>query len=212
MNVLLRMFLLRKGLRKIMRTIWTEGVYWEKYGIMNLLTERGMSVQPLTPGRHPSPKDVVILAYSSAPLMGWSRYLYLMDNIAQKYSCTVVVLHPPGMGVIPRTPRTYLCNGLVPVDVLFSELMRIMSGRYDKKTQVEKSSPAKPGLTKLTDLLALSNQFRQTDSLLLSRSPKKECAVIYRKRQTLTTRAGFRCIHLFRIFITGVYFPRLLGH
>lgn len=190
------------------RTIWVEGCYWETAGIICFMAKRGLSVRPLLADNHPASKDVVIVASSSAPLLGWGQYLCRMEQLAQKYHCTLIALHPPGMKIIPRTPRTYLCDGKVSPEAMYNCLMNILLSWHGKKSRGEVILP-ESGKLKLAELPGLSERFRHTENQLISQTQKQQCGDLYRERQRLTSRAGFRCIHNFRLFITGVYFP---GH
>lgn len=191
---------------KMIGIVWVEGCYWETVGLINLIAEQGICIRPFSTNITPSPADVVILAWSSAPLLGWGQYLYQMERLVQHHRCTVIVLHPPGMKIVPCTPRTYLCNGKIPPDVLYDCLIHILMEGYGKNYREQMVLPVQRPMN-LADLPDLSERFRHTDVLLMSGSHKHQCQDIYRERQTLTSRAGFRSTHNFRVFITGVYFP-----
>lgn len=81
---------------------------FEVLGIRALLEAQGCVVRSLT-GTTPARDDLLIVALSSMPSLGWGKHLVMLDALSDRMPCRMTVLVPDGLcGVV---------SGLVNVSV-----------------------------------------------------------------------------------------------
>lgn len=75
--------------------VWISGCSrYETTGVMALLNDRGIVARDFRAGCRPGAGDTLILCLSSAPLLGWCRYLKTASWIAGRYDIRLIVLCP----------------------------------------------------------------------------------------------------------------------
>lgn len=75
--------------------VWISGCSrYETTGVMALLNDRGIVVRDFRAGNRLCVGDTLILCLSSAPLLGWCRYLKTVRWVAGRYDIRLIVLCP----------------------------------------------------------------------------------------------------------------------
>ena len=75
--------------------VWVSGCScYETTGVITLLNDRGIVARDFRAGRCFCAGDTLILCLSSAPLLGWCRYLKTARWIAGRYDIRLIVLCP----------------------------------------------------------------------------------------------------------------------
>lgn len=75
--------------------VWVSGCScYETIGVMTLLNDRGIVVRDFRAGSRPGAGDTLVLCFSSAPLLGWYRYLKTVLRLAGRYDVRLIVLCP----------------------------------------------------------------------------------------------------------------------
>lgn len=78
-----------------METVWIAGCSsYETTGVIHLLRSRGISAGLFRPGERPRAGDTLILCFSSAPLLGWWRYMKITQWVVHRYDIRLIVLCP----------------------------------------------------------------------------------------------------------------------
>lgn len=78
-----------------MEAVWVAGCSgYETTGVIHLLKGCGVSVRLFRPGERLRAGDTLILCFSSAPLLGWWRYLKITQWVAYRYDIRLIVLCP----------------------------------------------------------------------------------------------------------------------
>lgn len=78
-----------------MEAVWVAGCSsYETTGVMHLLKSCGISAGLLRPGERIRTRDTLILCFSSAPLLGWWRYLKITQWVMHRYDIRLIVLCP----------------------------------------------------------------------------------------------------------------------
>lgn len=78
-----------------MEAVWVAGCSsYETTGIIHLLREGGISAGLFRPGERLRTRDTLILCFSSAPLLGWWRYLKITQWVMHRYDIRLIVLCP----------------------------------------------------------------------------------------------------------------------
>lgn len=75
--------------------VWVSGCScYETIGVMTLLNGRGIVARDFCAGSRPGAGDTLVLCFSSAPLLGWYRYLKTVLRVAGRYDVRLIVLCP----------------------------------------------------------------------------------------------------------------------
>lgn len=75
--------------------VWTSGCSrYETTGVMAMLNDRGIVARDFRAGSRICAGDTLILCLSSAPLLGWCRYLKTIRWVAGRYDVRLIVLCP----------------------------------------------------------------------------------------------------------------------
>ena len=75
--------------------VWVSGCScYETIGVMTLLNDRGIVARDFCAGSRPGAGDTLVLCFSSAPLLGWYRYLKTVLRVAGRYDVRLIVLCP----------------------------------------------------------------------------------------------------------------------
>lgn len=78
-----------------METVWIAGCSsYETTGVIHLLRGSGISAGLFRPGERLRTRDTLILCFSSAPLLGWWRYLKITQWVMHRYDIRLIVLCP----------------------------------------------------------------------------------------------------------------------
>lgn len=78
-----------------METVWVAGrSSYETTGVIHLLKGCGISAGLFRPGGRLRAGDTLILCFSSAPLLGWWRYLKITQWVMHRYDIRLIVLCP----------------------------------------------------------------------------------------------------------------------
>ncbi|PSY59127.1 hypothetical protein C7B18_28060, partial [Escherichia coli] len=78
-----------------MEAVWVAGCSsYETTGVIHLLRGCGISAELFRPGEQLRAGDTLILCFSSAPLLGWWRYLKITQWVAYRYDIRLIVLCP----------------------------------------------------------------------------------------------------------------------
>jgi hypothetical protein len=66
--------------------VWVSGCScYETIGVMTLLNDRGILARDFRAGARLGAGDTLVLCFSSAPLLGWYRYLKTVLRVARRY-------------------------------------------------------------------------------------------------------------------------------
>ncbi len=78
-----------------MEAVWVAGCSsYETTGVIHLLRGCGISAGFFRPGERLQTRDTLILCFSSAPLLGWWRYLKITQWVMHRYDIRLIVLCP----------------------------------------------------------------------------------------------------------------------
>ncbi|ERA31529.1 hypothetical protein H001_03166 [Escherichia coli UMEA 3955-1] len=78
-----------------MEAVWVAGCSsYETSGVIHLLKGCGISAGLFRPGERFRSGDTLILCFSSAPLLGWWRYLKITQWVMHRYDIRLIVLCP----------------------------------------------------------------------------------------------------------------------
>lgn len=78
-----------------MEAVWVAGCSgYETTGVIHLLKGCGVSVRLFSPGERLRAGDTLILCFSSAPWLGWWRYLKITQWVAYRYDIQLIVMCP----------------------------------------------------------------------------------------------------------------------
>lgn len=76
-----------------MEAVWVAGCNsYETTGVIHLLRGCGISAGSFRLGERLRTRDTLILCFSSAPLLGWWRYLKITQWVMQRYDIRLIVL------------------------------------------------------------------------------------------------------------------------
>lgn len=90
-----------------MEAVWVAGCSsYETTGVIHLLREGGISAGLFRPGERLRTRDTLILCFSSAPLLGWWRYLKITQWVMHRYDIRLIVLCPD---------EVYRAGGFAPI-------------------------------------------------------------------------------------------------
>ncbi len=79
----------------MLMVVWVSGCScYETIGVMTLLNDRGIVARDFCAGSRPGAGDTLVLCFSSAPLLGWYRYLKTVFRVAGRYDVRLIVLCP----------------------------------------------------------------------------------------------------------------------
>ncbi|EFO1265983.1 hypothetical protein DXV24_23015 [Escherichia albertii] len=181
-----------------METVWIAGCSsYETTGVIHLLRSRGISAGLFRPGERPRAGDTLILCFSSAPLLGWWRYMKITQWVVHRYDIRLIVLCPAEVyqASIIYGRNTVAVNGERSCIYLSRSLQQAMQCYLSEEM---------PELHRECRTLF----FLEEASLALQILPAREsdCPAArkeYYRRERLVQRLGFTSLMKLKVFMVG---------
>lgn len=170
---------------------------YETTGVIHLLRGCGISARLFRPGERLRTGDTLILCFSSAPLMGWWRYLKITQWVMHRYDIRLIVLCPDEVyqTSIVYGRNTVVVNGALGCIHLSRSLQQAM-----QHYQMEES------LTPYRECLGLFFLKRAVQALRILpdwKSDKPGARRAYYLRSMIIQRLGFTSLMKLRVFMAG---------
>lgn len=165
---------------------------YEKIGIKTILSKNLIRSIYFNSNINLSQGDVIIICASSAPLLGWWKYLYLAYIFNKQYGMYVIITCPEKIhnAFLIRKCGITLISGSISLYGFSDNLLSAIRYFIEKKTSVTKDT----------------NSFWESFLTNISKYEKtcqKNSTTNYHYRSTLLQRLGFESWHVLRVFMTG---------
>ncbi|EBT5667979.1 hypothetical protein CL314_23545 [Salmonella enterica] len=163
---------------------------YEVSGVKALLESKGYSASSLSE-RVPASGDVLIVALSSMPVLGWWKYQRMLDELVHDVACRVVLLVPDELrDAVSGMINAIVLSGDVALSVFIRELqvvIRSWTQREDGQYKTRRLLSSK--MLEALELIA-------TGSIADNKTE-------YCHRHLALYRLNFRSVTQFRQFIAG---------
>ena len=182
----------------IQMSVWVSGMcYYETTGVIHLLNSNGIVTRNFRAGSSLCSGDILIIGFSSVPLLGWWRYLKLTQWVANRYDVQLIIICSENVycsGVI-RGRNMVAINGERELFQLTLELLPIVQN-FSRKGGKEHHQKY------------MWSVFQEKASQALSISPSSETDVIrarkaYSQRSLMLQHLGFATLLKLRVFMAG---------
>lgn len=174
--------------------VWISGCSrYETTGVMALLNDRGVVARFFHAGSRLCAGDTLILCLSSAPLLGWCRYLKTVQWVAGRYDVRLIVLCPDVVyqsGVVSGR-NMMAVNGERELFQLVQELTQTILNNYQKGDK-EYNREWSVFLEKVSEIMLISPS-SETNVTLARRA--------YRLRNLMVQHVGFSSLLKLKVFM-----------
>lgn len=181
-----------------MEAVWVAGCSsYETTGVIHLLREGGISAELFRPGEQLRARDMLILCFSSAPLLGWWRYLKITQWMMHRYDIRLIVLCPAEVhraGIVCGR-NTVAVNG----ERSCIHLSRSLQQAVRRRLSEERLAPYREYIRQF--FLERAVQALQIYPAGESDIPAARRA--YYRREQMVQRLGFTSLLKLKIFMTG---------
>ncbi|MDQ9272990.1 hypothetical protein KJE05_24070 [Escherichia marmotae] len=181
-----------------MEAVWVSGCSsYETTGAIHLLKERGISAGIFRPGNQFRPGDILILCFSSLPLLGWWRYLKIISWVAHRYDIRLIVLCPDEVhraGIVCGR-NTVTVNGERSCIHLSQSLQQAVQRCLSEEI-----------LTPYRECVGLSFLERAVQALRIDPAGESDCPAArraYYRREQMVQRLGFVSLMKLKVFMAG---------
>lgn len=183
-----------------MEEVWVAGYSgYETTGVIHLLRCCSISARLFRPGERLRTGDTLILCFSSAPLLGWWRYLKITQWVMHRYDIRTIVLCPDDVyqTSIVYGRNTVVVNGALSCIHLSKSLQHAMQ-----------HCPMEESLTPYRECFGLFFLKRvvQAQALRILPDRKSDKPMIrraYYRRSMIVQRLGFSSLMKLRVFMAG---------
>ncbi|MDQ9212144.1 hypothetical protein KJE04_05800 [Escherichia marmotae] len=181
-----------------MEVVWVAGCSgYETTGVIHLLKGCGVSVRLFRPGERLRAGDTLILCFSSAPLLGWWRYLKITQWVAYRYDIRLIVLCPD------EVCRTDVVCGRNTVTVNGERSCIHLSQSLQQAVQRCLSEEI---LIPYRECVGLSFLERAVQALRIDPAGESDCPAArraYYRREQMVLRLGFISLLKLKVFMAG---------
>lgn len=181
-----------------MSTVWIAGSSsYETTGVIHLLKSHDIVVRPFRAGDHFGAGDALILCFSSAPLLGWSRYLKITQWVAHRYDIRLIVLCPDEVyqtGILSGRKRVAV-NGRHDCFHLSHVLQQAVMCRQGEETEHSQAR-------EMLSFWPMASQ-----ALLARPASESERSAVrkeYNRRWLLVQHMGFSSLLKLKVFMAGL--------
>ncbi|HBJ0986193.1 TPA: hypothetical protein LAP77_003061 [Escherichia coli] len=172
-------------------SIWLTGVVsYELTGVKLMLSEYPVKVQTVTSDTQFTPGDTLILCLGSTPLIGWWRYLRLIQWFDKTFGLNLIVLCPEKV-----CSMNLFCGG----KVAFLSMNSFSASVPEVLLCARKKEPEIRNTDRFWFYAFMC--LREEPSVEVKGSSKRRA---YYRRQFLLRKLNLSSIHLLRIFMSGI--------
>lgn len=181
-----------------MEAVWVAGCSgYETTGVIHLLKGCGVSARLFRPGERLRAGDTLILCFSSAPLLGWWRYLKITQWVAYRYDIRLIVLCPDEVfrtdAVCGR--NTVAVNGERSCIHLFRSLQQSVQRRLPEEILAPYRECVRGGFLERSVQTLRIHPAGESDSLAARRE--------YYRRDRMVQRLGFTSLLKLKVFMAN---------
>lgn len=181
-----------------MEAIWVAGCSsYETTGVIHLLRGCGISAELFRPGERLRTRDTLILCFSSAPLLGWWRYLKITRWVMHRYDIRLIVLCPDEVyqaGIVCGR-NTVAVNGERSCIHLSRPLQQAVQRRLPEEI-----------LAPYRECVRLFFLERAVQALRIHPAGESDCPAArraYYRREQMVQRLGFTSLMKLKVFMAG---------
>lgn len=166
--------------------------------MIHLLKNAGITVRTLRSGRQLRKGDSLVLCFSSAPLLGWGRYLKIILWVKHRYDIRLVVLCPEDVyrTVIICGRNTIAVNGEQELSLLSQALQQAVRYGFPEYCQTF--------YWRHTMSSSLQMAFRALQMSPSAATDRSEAVKRYQRRGAIVQRLGFSSLLKLKIFMAGL--------
>lgn len=181
-----------------MAVVWVAGrCSYEVTGVIHLLKDCSISAKIFQLGNKLLAGDTLILCFSSAPLLGWWRYLEIIQWIAYRYDIRLIVLCPDVVyrAGIAYSRNTQVVNGKLRCFYLSRSLLQAILCYLSKE---------RPTLNRRCSILSFIERASQVLQIYPSHGAGRLAARrAYYQRDRMVQHLGFISLLKLKIFMAG---------
>lgn len=181
-----------------MAVVWVAGCSsYETTGVIHLLRGYGISAGLFRPGERLRTRDTLILCFSSAPLLGWWRYLKITQWVMHRYDIRLIVLCPDEVyqaGIVCGR-NTVAVNGERSCIHLSRSLQQAVQRRLPEEI-----------LAPYRECVRLFFLERAVQALRIHPAGESDCPAArraYYRREQMVLRLGFTSLMKLKVFMAG---------
>ncbi|HBC6071614.1 TPA: hypothetical protein KEW16_002098 [Escherichia coli] len=172
-------------------SIWLSGVVsYELTGVKLMLSEYPVKVQAVTSDTQFTQGDTLILCLGSTPLIGWWRYLRLIQWLEKAFGLNLIVLCPEKVCTM-----NLFCGG----KVTFLNMNSFSASVPEVLLCARKKEPEIRNTDRFWFYAFMC--LREEPSVEVNDNPKRRA---YYRRHFLLRKLNFSSIHLLRVFMSGI--------
>lgn len=182
-----------------MSHVWIAGYgNYETTGVIHQLKNAGITTKPLRSGRQLRKGDTLVLCFSSAPLLGWGRYLEIILWVKHRYDIRLVVLCPKDVyrTMIICGRNTIAVNGEQGLSLLLQALLQAVQYGFPEYCQTF--------YWRHTMSSSLQMAFRALQMSPSVTTERSEVFKRYQRRRAIVQRLGFSSLLKLKIFMAGL--------
>lgn len=178
--------------------VWVSGCScYETIGVMTLLNDRGIVARDFCAGSRPGAGDPLVLCFSSAPLLGWYRYLKTVLRVAGRYDVRLIVLCPE---VVYRSGlvcgrNMVAVNGEGELFQLIQVLTQTVLNNFQEGDKEDKQQSIWPVFLEKVSEIMLISPSSETDITRARRA--------YSQRSSMLQCLGFPSLLKLKVFMAG---------
>lgn len=178
--------------------VWISGCCrYETTGVIPLLNKNGIAVRDFLAGNKLCSGDTLILCLSSAPLLGWYRYLKIVQWMAGRYDVQMIVLCPEVVyrsGVV-RGRNVVAVNGESGIFLLAQVLTQSVQNFFQKGDEKDcQKDISSFSLKKVSETFLISPS---------SESDITRARKAYNQRSVMLQHLGFTSLLKLKVFMAG---------
>lgn len=181
-----------------MEAVWVAGCSsYETTGVIHLLRRGGISAELFRPGERLRTRGTLILCFSSAPLLGWWRYLKITQWVIHRYDTRLIVLCPDEVhraGIV-RGRNTVAVNGERSCIHLSRSLQQAVQRRLPEAI-----------LAPYRECVRLFFLEIAVQTLRIHPAGESDCPAArraYYRREQMVQRLGFTSLMRLKVFMAG---------
>ncbi|EAB3093705.1 hypothetical protein C6O39_21035 [Salmonella enterica] len=181
-----------------MEAVWVAGCSsYETTGVIHLLSGCGISAELFRPGEQLRTRDTLILCFSSAPFLGWWRYLKITQWVMHRYDIQLIVLCPDEVhraGIVCGR-NTVVVNGERSCIHLSRSLQQAVQRRLPEAI-----------LAPYRECVRLFFLERAVQTLRIHPAGESDCPAArraYYRRYRIVQRLGFISLLKLKVFMAG---------
>ncbi|EAX7734110.1 hypothetical protein AIX81_21475 [Salmonella enterica] len=177
--------------------VWLAGVFsYEVTGVELVLAKQSVRCMKVNSGTQITSRDTLILCLSSTPLIGWWRYLRLIQWLEKRYEIKLIVLCPArifSMSIICGDNVIWL-NG---DESLISVSEFLYCALKEGKKDIIKNSGENISKFFWGGLMCLREHPSDEEEKCLTRKA-------YHRRRSLLRRLNLNSMHFLQVFMSGI--------